>query len=260
MSNDVGLLEVWREAFDSINHNCLRIDDKAGNSQTVLVRATDKPAEIGVVELALIFVKCYHTEAAVRNARPLIGPQTTVLSLQNGWGNGPRIAAIVGREKLLLGVCYHSASVLGPGHVLHSGQGKTFVGELDGRMTPRLNQIAGVFAKAGIEATATPQVLKEIWSKLKPKGGNMGEVTNEQVNLMLRLYEERREPKLREARDWFAANCSDPARRRALNIEKRAALVHKRNLSAKWSPHSRSSMKPPAITWRACVGPGSGTG
>jgi hypothetical protein len=47
---------------------------------------------------------------------------------------------------------------------------------------------------------------KEVVSKLKSKGGNMGEVTNEQVNLMLRLYEERREPKLREARDWFGAN------------------------------------------------------
>jgi hypothetical protein len=47
---------------------------------------------------------------------------------------------------------------------------------------------------------------KEISSEPKSKGGNMGEVTNEQVNLMLRLYEERREPKLREAREWFFAN------------------------------------------------------
>src|SRR5437016_12419351 len=102
--NDVRLLEVWREAIDAINHHGLRIDDKAGNSQMVRVRATDKPAEIGVAELALIFVKCYHTEAAVHNARPLIGPQTAVLSLQNGWGNGPRIAAIVGQETVVPGV------------------------------------------------------------------------------------------------------------------------------------------------------------
>jgi hypothetical protein len=47
---------------------------------------------------------------------------------------------------------------------------------------------------------------KRISAETKSKGGNMGQVTNEQVNLMLRLYEERREPKLREARDWFGAN------------------------------------------------------
>jgi hypothetical protein len=47
---------------------------------------------------------------------------------------------------------------------------------------------------------------KKIFPEVKSKGGNMGEVTNEQVNLMLRLYEDRREPRLREARDWFSAN------------------------------------------------------
>ena len=164
--NDVTLIETRREAVDAIKQNGLRIDDKAGPGETIRVRITDQPVEVGAVELALVFVKCYHTEAAVRNALPCIGPQTAVLSLQNGWGNGPRIAAIVGEEKLLLGVCYHSASVLGPAHVLHSGQGKTFIGEWDGRMSERLADLAGVFTRAGIEVTPTTQVLEEIWSKL----------------------------------------------------------------------------------------------
>jgi 2-dehydropantoate 2-reductase len=88
------------------------------------------------------------------------------LSLQNGWGNGPRIAKIVGEEKLLIGVCYHSATVAGPGHVLHVGKGMTFMGELNGKITKRLTRIAETFKQAGIEVTPTDQVLKEIWSKL----------------------------------------------------------------------------------------------
>ena len=164
--NDVTLIDVWREAVDAINSKGLRVDDKAGNSETIRVPATDDPAKIGIVDLILVFVKCYHTEAAVKNALPCIGLETVVLSLQNGWGNGPRIAGIVGQDKLLLGVCYHSASALGPGHVLHSGTGMTFVGELDGKTTQRLADIAGLFNKAGIEVTPTGQVLKEIWSKL----------------------------------------------------------------------------------------------
>ena len=159
--NEVTLVDVWREAVEAINTKGLRIND-----DVVKVRATDKPADIGVVELVLVFVKCYHTDAAVRNALSLIGPDTVVLSLQNGWGNGPRIAKIVGEEKLLIGVCYHSATVAGPGHVLHVGKGMTFMGELNGKLSQRLTQIAETFQQAGIEVTPTSQVLKEIWSKL----------------------------------------------------------------------------------------------
>ena len=159
--NEVTLVDVWREAVEAINTKGLRIND-----DVVKVRATDKPADIGVVELVLVFVKCYHTDAAVRNALSLIGPDTVVLSLQNGWGNGPRIAKIVGEEKLLIGVCYHSATVAGPGHVLHVGKGMTFMGELNGKLSQRLTQIAETFQQAGIEVTPTSEVLKEIWSKL----------------------------------------------------------------------------------------------
>lgn len=164
--HDVRLVDVWKEAVQAINSNGLRLEDKTGKVETINVRATDVPRSVGPVELVLVFVKCYHTEAAVTNALGLIDNKTTVLSLQNGWGNVPRIARIVGEEKLLPGVCYHSATVAGPGHVLHAGRGMTFIGELSGKMTDRLARVAKAFTEAGIEVTATPAVLKEIWSKL----------------------------------------------------------------------------------------------
>jgi hypothetical protein len=70
----------------------------------------------------------------------------------------------------------------------------------------RRRDVHGRIGRSRSEKDGYEARYKEICSKVKPKGGNMGEVTNEQVNLMLRLYEERREPKLREARDWFSAN------------------------------------------------------
>ena len=164
--NQVTLIEVARPAIEAIQSRGLIIQNKAGEQETVHVKITDQPACIGIVDLLLVFVKCYHTEAAVRNALPIIGPNTTVLSLQNGWGNGPRIAGIVGKERVVLGVCYHSATVLAPGHVLHAGQGKTFMGELDGSDSPRLQQIVRTFNEAGIVVEPSGQVLKEIWSKL----------------------------------------------------------------------------------------------
>lgn len=164
--NEVTLVDVWKQAVDAINASGLKIEDKAGSVATIKVRATDQPASAGAKDLVLVFVKCYDTEVAVRNALAMIASNTVVLSLQNGWGNGPRIAKIVGEEKLLLGVCYHSATVAGPGHVLHAGKGITFMGELNGKMSDRLARVARAFTDAGIEVTTTPAVRTEIWSKL----------------------------------------------------------------------------------------------
>ena len=60
--------------------------------------------------------------------------------------------------RVVLGVCYHSATVLGPGHVLHAGQGKTFMGELDGSDSARLQQIVRTFNDAGIVVDPAPAV------------------------------------------------------------------------------------------------------
>src|SRR5688572_17797975 len=138
--NDVTLIDVWPDVIRSINTRGLRIEDKDGKIDTVPIRATANPGEVGVVELAIVFVKSFHTGAAVRNALPIVGPETTVLSLQNGWGNGHRISEVVGRERLLLGVCYHTAATLAPGHVQHAGQGATYIGEMDGTTTPRVQR------------------------------------------------------------------------------------------------------------------------
>lgn len=163
---EVTLVDVWQEGVDAVNRAGLRIEDKAGELRTVQLPATTDPAGVGPVDLLLVFVKCYHTEAAVRGAAPMIGPGTSVLSLQNGWGNASRIAGIVGEERVLVGVTYHSATMVGPGHVHQAGVGMTFMGELDGRESERLSRIAAVFNSAGIETTPSAAVMTEIWSKL----------------------------------------------------------------------------------------------
>jgi 2-dehydropantoate 2-reductase len=130
------------------------------------VAATTDPAAVGPVDLVLVFVKCYHTEDAIRAAAPLIDAHTTVLSLQNGWGNAPRIAGIVGEQQVMVGVTYHSGVLLGPGHVQDAGSGMTFIGELGGQDSQRLEHVAAQFNEWGIDTMASTDVLKQIWSKL----------------------------------------------------------------------------------------------
>jgi 2-dehydropantoate 2-reductase len=164
--DEVVLIDIAKPVVDSISSRGLIIRDKAGNEKTFRIAATAEPSNVGAVDLLIVFVKCYHTEAAVRSALPLLGDNSIVLSLQNGWGNASRIGKLVGPEKVLVGVSYHSATALGPGHVLHGGQGPTYLGELDGSMSERAEKVASFLASGGIEVETSTEVVKDIWSKL----------------------------------------------------------------------------------------------
>lgn len=164
--HDVTLVDVARPAVEKINAHGLSITSKNGETRMVRVPATLSPLDVGVADVVLVFVKCYHTEAAIKSAAPMLGAETVVLSLQNGWGNAPRIAGIVGQERVLVGVTYHSATLLEAGHIGHSGVGKTILGELSGAISPRLERIAGAFGEAGWEVEASPEIQSRIWGKL----------------------------------------------------------------------------------------------
>lgn len=164
--NEVTLVDVAQVAVDKINAEGIYVELKSGLAEHVPVPATTTPATLGQVDTVINFVKCYHTEAAIRSILPVIGPETAVLSLQNGWGNASRIASLVGEDKVLVGVTYHSGTLVGPGHVKQTGVGMTFMGELNGVMSERLQNIATAFQQSGIEVTASDNVLLQIWSKL----------------------------------------------------------------------------------------------
>jgi 2-dehydropantoate 2-reductase len=164
--HDVTLIDVSPAAIAAINGNGLRIEEKSGEVRHVAVRATDDPKSVGVVDAVLNFVKCYHTEAAVRAAAPMIGADTALLTLQNGWGNAETIGKLVGADKVLVGLTYHSGVLAGPGHVRHPGIGMTYIGELSGSETPRLARITEALRDASFEVTTSTSILNEIWKKL----------------------------------------------------------------------------------------------
>jgi 2-dehydropantoate 2-reductase len=164
--NEVTLVDVSSEAVDTINHRGLTVEDKTGASEVIHVHASTDPVSVAGSELVLVFVKCYHTEAAMRSVASQLTKGATVLSLQNGWGNAPLIAGIVGEERTMIGVSYHSATVLEPGRIKHAGQGMTYIGELNGAMSERLRRIAETFEAAGMDVMPTQTVLNEIWGKL----------------------------------------------------------------------------------------------
>ncbi|VWD34468.1 2-dehydropantoate 2-reductase [Burkholderia lata] len=144
----------------------LRVDDASG-SRKVQVRATTRPDEAGVAEVVVVLVKSFHTDAAIRSAQALVGPETTVLSLQNGLGHEDILADAVGRERVLAGKTYVGGVLRGTGHIESGVVGKqTIIGELDGRLTDRVRRIAEAFSNAGLETQVSGNIVGTMWDKL----------------------------------------------------------------------------------------------
>ena len=164
--NDVWAIDVWLEHVEAIRARGLRVEGASGN-RTVRIRATSDPTEPGVCDLVVIATKALHVEAAARAAKPLIGPETVVLPIQNGLGSAERIAAILGEEPVAIGVVGgFGASVVGPGHVHHNGWELVRLGERRGPVTPRIERVAKVWEDAGFRVQTYDDVDQLVWEKL----------------------------------------------------------------------------------------------
>ena len=162
---DVWLVDTAKEHVDTMRSVGLTIEE-GEKLQIIRVNATTDVTSPGKADLILFFVKTYQTEKAVLDSLVLQKESTIFLSLQNGLGNEEAIRKKVDREKVILGVTGQGATYLGPGHIRHAGRGETQIGEPEGGMSERANQIAQIFQKAGISTRVSSEIRDLIWAKL----------------------------------------------------------------------------------------------
>jgi 2-dehydropantoate 2-reductase len=144
----------------------LIVESKLGNFSFPKVRATDDPTALGSVDLVLIGVKLWDTEAAVRAIRPIVGPTTAVLSLQNGVQKDDVLRSILGDGPIIGGVCYIAATIAQPGVISHAGTMQKLVfGEYDGRRSARAEALLEACRRGGIDAELSQEIRKAIWEK-----------------------------------------------------------------------------------------------
>jgi 2-dehydropantoate 2-reductase len=145
------------------------------------VRATVTPEDAGAVEVVLIAVKSYDTEQAAETAGPLVGPETAVLTLQNGLGNIEVLVGAVGEGRVVGGTTSQGATLIAPGQVRHAGHGVTIIGELNGELTARLREIAAEFSTCGLRTELTADLNSVLWGKLAVNAGVNAVATLAQV-------------------------------------------------------------------------------
>src|SRR3712207_2918745 len=139
--------------LEALRTRGLTVESRLAGTFTLPVKATDNPSEVGPVDLVLFCVKTYDVDAAAESIRPLIRPETMVLSLQNGIGNEERIARATGHNSGIGAVAYVVSTIKVPGVVAQTaGPGKIVFGELSGGTSPRTERLHEVLQSAGIVA------------------------------------------------------------------------------------------------------------
>jgi len=152
--------------LEAIREHGLQIKSIHGDLRIVPARATDDPAQIGQVDLALFCVKTFDTEQLAQEISPILGSNTVLLSLQNGVDAAERIGNVVGMEHMLAGATWISSAVEAPGVIRQVSQFRRIVlGELDGSLTSRLQAIYAAFQKTGLTVEMTQDIQKVLWTK-----------------------------------------------------------------------------------------------
>lgn len=141
-------------------------NETQGRVHVPTVTATDDPATIGVVDVVLIAVKLWDTEAAAGVVTPLVGPKTAVLSLQNGVAKDDILRRAFGDAAVVGGVCYVAARISQPGVIHQTGtMQRCILGEYDGRRSPRVEALHDALLHAGIKAEISDDIRRTLWEK-----------------------------------------------------------------------------------------------
>lgn len=153
----------------------LKIQGGRGETHVVPTQATDDPNSIGAVDVVLFCVKLWDVESAGEAIKPLVGPNTAVIPLQNGIDAAERLLPILGPKAVMGGVAQISASITAPGVITQVGTFMRMIfGELDGKITKRGEDFLALCQKAGFDATLSDQIVTELWMKFVLLASNAG--------------------------------------------------------------------------------------
>lgn len=156
---------LLRADYDAVRAHGVRIHSYQGDF-TVRPRCARTPEEIGPCDLVLIALKTTANDQFARLLPPLVGPTTTVLTLQNGLGNEDALARLVPVPQILGGHCFVCLNRVAPGVVRHLDHGRIVIGEYQRPSQPRTHQLAQRFQQAGVPCDVTDHLEQAHWEKL----------------------------------------------------------------------------------------------
>jgi 2-dehydropantoate 2-reductase len=152
--------------LEAIRKNGLAVKSVLAGDFTISATATDDPGDIGPVDFVLFCVKAYDNAVAAEQIRPLIGPETILLSVQNGIDNEQQIGEVIGPDHILGCVSYVSSTIKSPGVIAQTGGPGTIVfGEMHGSTSARAETLQSALQNSGITAELHSDIQTALWQK-----------------------------------------------------------------------------------------------
>src|SRR5215469_13945914 len=178
----------------AIQAHGLCVDTLAGEIAIRPAKATGDPTQVAPVDVILVGVKAWQVEEAARNMRSMVRPETFVVPLQNGIEAPSQLAAVLGAEHVLGGLCSTFSWVMAPGRIRNIGA-SSFIrfGELDNRRSERAERLHQSFEKAGVKVDIPPDIHKALWEKflLVTSFGGIGAVSRAPIGIIRTVPETR---------------------------------------------------------------------
>lgn len=182
------------EHLRALRTHGLRVESLKGDFIVQPAQAAEDPAEVGVVDAVLVGVKAWQVTEAADRLRPLVGPETFVVPLQNGVEAPAELSAVLGSGHVLGGLCSIISFVAGPGHVRHVGAEPSIAfGEQDNRRSERAERLRQAFARAEVTVEIPRDINVAMWEKFLfiASWGGVGAVTRAPVGVVRGLPETR---------------------------------------------------------------------
>ncbi|MDH3682811.1 MAG: 2-dehydropantoate 2-reductase [Acidimicrobiia bacterium] len=167
--HEVWAVDPWTDHVDAINDRGLRVEGASGDRTVRLAGACQRPADIGqAMDVVVLATKVGQVTEAAESVAPILGSHTPVISIQNGLGGPQRAAAVLGDDRVIIGVVGgFGASMTGPGHVHHNGMEMVRFGEYAGPgATPRAEELAALWRTGGFTVATYDNVHQLVWEKL----------------------------------------------------------------------------------------------
>ena len=152
--------------LQAIRETGLHVASTKGDFQILNAHAAEKPNEIGIVDIVLVAVKAWQVPEIASELNPLLGTDTFVVPLENGVESAGQLAAVIGKEKVVGGLCKIISYIEGPGKIKHAGA-EPFIafGELDNSKTERTQRLLQAFQRAGVASKIPEDIHVAIWEK-----------------------------------------------------------------------------------------------
>ncbi|WP_321816600.1 MULTISPECIES: 2-dehydropantoate 2-reductase [unclassified Paraburkholderia] len=164
--HEVHAISLWPDHVAAMQEKGLRVEGASGD-RTVPIHASTTTDGIGVCDLVIIATKAFDVEAAARSCERLFGPNTVVQTIQNGLGSAEKAAAILGENRIAVGVVGgFGASIRAPGHAHHNGMEMIRFGAYRGLSKEDLEQSAEIWRSSGFKVAIFDDIDQMVWEKL----------------------------------------------------------------------------------------------